>query len=268
MKKTTILVIVLLVAGVGCCAAAFGMGLNEISVGDFSFTPRFLKYQEEAVDKGLAVSTKIGRLEMDIDNAECVIRTGDAYQLTAGSGVTWKQEGTTLTIEQEQPGGWWWRSKPAPITLTVPEDTALSYLDVDVDAGTVSVSDLEASHGVACNVDAGYIELDHVDTGSMEMDVDAGAISYVGILRGPAQLECDAGSIDLTLRQGSTAGSVNGSVDAGSVSVYVNGQEVLQNDGFSETVSADLPGAIGNDRIALDCDVGSISVTLTTKQAQ
>ena len=54
-------------------------------------------------------------------------------------------------------------------------------------------------------------------------------------------------------------------VDAGEISVLVNGQEALKHNGFGDTVSADLPGAAGTDMLTFDCDAGSISVKLTTK---
>ena len=201
MKKSTIFVLVLLVAGIACCGIAFGMGVGKTALDGASAAPRFLKYRETAVDKGLEPHAEIDRLVLDIDAAECVVQTGSENSLTAGSGTTWRLEGETLTIEQEQRDGWWWKSKSAPITLTIRED-GLSYLDVDVDAGTVEVRDLTATQGITCSVDAGAVDMKNVFAGTLEMDVDAGAIDYSGKVVGPANLECDAGSIAITLQDG------------------------------------------------------------------
>ncbi|MDO4286734.1 MAG: DUF4097 family beta strand repeat-containing protein [Eubacteriales bacterium] len=266
MKKSTICIIILLVVGIACCVAAFSMGIGEVSFDDIS-APRFLTYREQAIDKELEPHAEINRLILDIDAAECIVRTGDENSLTAGKDVTWKLEGETLTVSQDKRDGWWWKSKSAPVTLTIRKD-GLSDLDIDVDAGAVTVSDLTVTQRITCNVDAGAVEMTDVFAGNLELDVDAGAIAYSGKLVGPAKLECDAGSIDLTLQEGSTIGHVNGSVDAGQIDVTVNGKEAISQDGFSETVSANLPGAIGNDLLTFDCDVGSISVDLIAKEIQ
>lgn len=267
MKKSTILVLVLLTAGIACCAVAVGMGVGEYA-SDGTFTaPRFLKYQETAVDKGLDPHAEIDRLVLDIDAAECIVQTGSENSLTAGSDTTWRLEGETLTIEQEQRSGWWWKSKSAPITLTIRED-GLSYLDVDVDAASVTIRDVTATQGVTCSVDAGAVDMRNVFAGTLELDVDAGAIDYSGKVVGSANLECDAGSIAMTLQDGSTIGQVSGDINMGSIDVRVNGKEALNGDGtLSRTVSAQLPGAIGDDLLTFDCDVGSIEVDLNVNQS-
>ena len=101
-------------------------------------------------------------------------------------------------------------------------------------------------------------------TGRLDLDVDAGGITFAGQTLGPVDLECDAGGIELDLED-SSIGHVSGDVDAGEISVLVNGQEALKHNGFGDTVSADLPGAAGTDMLTFDCDAGSISVKLTTK---
>lgn len=266
MKKSTIFVLVLLIAGVACCGIAFGMGVGELTLnGDF-VAPRFLQYWETAVDKDLTPHAEIDRLILDIDAAECVVQTGSENRLTAGSDTTWRLEGETLTIKQEQRSGWWWKSKSAPITLTIRED-GLSYLDLDVDAASVTIRDVTATQGIACNVDAGAVDMKNVFAGTLELDVDAGAIDYSGKVVGSANLECDAGSIAITLQDGSTIGQISGDIDMGSIEARVNGKEALNADGLSRTVSAQLPGAIGNDLLTFDCDVGSIEIDLNVNQS-
>lgn len=265
MKKSTILVLVLLAAGIACCAVAVGMGVGELTLGGVSVAPRFLKYQETAVDKGLDAHAEIDRLVLDIDAAECIVQTGSENSLTAGSDTAWRLEGETLTIEQNQRSGWWWKSKSAPITLTIRED-GLSYLDVDVDAASVTIRDVTATRGITCNVDAGAVDMRNVFAGTLELDVDAGAIDYSGKVVGAANLECDAGAIAMTLQDGSTIGQVSGEVDMGSIEVRVNGEEALTGDGLSRTMSAQVPGATGDDLLTFDCDVGSIEVDVNTDQ--
>lgn len=268
MKKSTIVVLFLLIAGVACCIAAACMGIGDITTEDGSIMPRFIQYQEEAVDKAIDNHMQIEHLVLDIDAAECTVQTGsDECSLTGGSDVTWELEGDTLTISQKQKSGWWWKSKPAPITLNI-QDVAIAYLDIDVDAGAVAITDLTVTQTVKCNVDAGAAELKNVDTNRLELDVDAGGITYSGRTLGPVKLECDAGGIELDLQNGSTIGQVTGTIDAGEINVLVNGKQMLKRDGFAETISAQLPGAIGVNVLTFDCDAGSISVELTAKEIE
>ena len=60
---------------------------------------------------------------------------------------------------------------------------------------------------------------------------------------------------------------VSGEVDMGSIEVRVNGEEALTGDGLSRTMSAQVPGATGDDLLTFDCDVGSIEVDVNTNQA-
>ena len=261
MKKSTLAALVLLIIGVGCCAVACGMGVGS-SIQNDLHAPRFLQYNETATDKGLDARAEIERLVLDIDGAECVVQTGSENKLTAGTDTDWKLENGTLTVKQELPHGWWWKSKAAPVTLTLRKGT-LSTLDIDVDAGTVSMDDLIVMQALTCTVDAGAAYLDNVDTNRMELDVDAGEIVYSGAASGPIDLDCDAGSIELTLND-SSIGQVTGKVDLGSVDVSVDGKTAISRDGLSDTVNAKLPGTQGNDVLTFDCDAGEINVKLTT----
>ena len=263
MKKSTLFALVLLIIGVGCCAVACGMGVGSSMQNDLH-VPRFLQYNETATDKGLDNHMQIERLVLDIDGAECTVNTDcNESSLTGGDSVTWTLENGTLTVKQELPSGWWWKSKAAPVTLNI-QDTAISYLDIDVDAGTVSMDDLIVMQALTCTVDAGAAYLDNVDTNRMELDVDAGEIVHSGTTRGPIDLDCDAGSIELTLND-SSIGQVTGKVDLGSVDVSVDGKTAISRDGLSDTVNAKLPGTQGHDVLTFDCDAGSIEVKLTTE---
>lgn len=263
MKKATIIAVTLFAAGAVCCFAAVGMGAGNGSLKNSLSSLRSVQYQEKAEDKALEQNMEIEHLVLDIDSAECIVKTGTTNSLTGGKDVQWERQGDTLKISQKQRNGWWWRSKPANITLTL-QDTSLADLDIELDAGTVTVSDLTATDFVRCNVDAGGAEFQNICTGRLELDVDAGGIAFAGQTLGPVELECDAGGIELELVN-SSIGHVTGDVDAGEIDVQVNGRQALKHNGFGETVSADLPGATGTDILTFDCDAGSISVKLTTK---
>lgn len=264
MKKATIIALTLFAAGAVCCFAAAGMGASNDSLKSSLSSLRSAQYQEKAADQALDQNMEISHLVLDIDSAECVIQTGgDSCSLTGGKDVQWERQGDTLKISQKQRNGWWWRSKPAKITLTL-QDSSLADLDIELDAGSITVNDVTATDFVRCNVDAGGAEFQNVHTGRLELDVDAGGITFAGQTLGPVDLECDAGGIELDLED-SSIGHVTGDVDAGEISVLVNGKQALKHNGFGDTISADLPGATGTDILTFDCDAGSISVNMRTK---
>ena len=263
MKKATIIALTLFAAGAVCCFAAVGMGAKDFSWKDGVSSLRSVQYQEKAEDKALDQNMNIEHLVLDIDSAECVVKTGTTNSLTGGKDVKWERQGDTLKISQKQRNGWWWRTKPARITLTL-QETSLADLEIELDAGSITVNDVTATDFVRCNVDAGSAEFENVHTGRLDLDVDAGGITFAGQTLGPVDLECDAGGIKLDLED-SSIGHVTGDVDAGEISVLVNGKQALKHNGFGDTISADLPGATGTDILTFDCDAGSISVNMRTK---
>ncbi len=256
MKKSTIFAIVLLVLGVTCCVVAILLGVNTKSnQSDL----RFANYRETAEDKGLTADA-LTNLELNIDAAECTIQTGDDWKLTGGKYVSWRQDSGTLVIEETRRAGWWFRSRPAPITLTVPQNTGLNQLDIDVDAGSVYVDGLTA-RTAELDVDAGVIEMKNFRTDRLTADVDAGTIEIEGVLAGNSELSCDVGSIELTLLDISAIGSIRGSSDAGSIDVVSSSGALYGSDsGFSDDMVLPLPDATGSAILAVDCDVGSVTI--------
>ena len=75
-------------------------------------------------------------------------------------------------------------------------------LDVDVDAGPVSISDVRGPIGA--RVSAGPLSVDGF-RGPLDLTVNAGAIRARGLLdSGTSKVRCDAGAIRLTLERGSS----------------------------------------------------------------
>lgn len=258
MKKSTIFAIILLVLGITCCAVAVMLGVNKESTQS---DLRFANYRETAEDKNLTANA-VTSLELDIDAAECTIQVGDDWKLTGGKYVRWKQEGGTLVIEETRRSGWWFRSHPAQITLTIPQGTAaqMNQLDIDVDAGAVYANDLTARI-TELDVDAGEIIMKNFRTDRLTADVDAGTIELEGILMEHSEVSCDVGSIELTLLDGSAIGSIRGSVDVGSIDVTsASGTLYGSNDGFSDDMVLPLPDATGSAVLDVDCNVGSVEI--------
>lgn len=267
MKKSTIAAFVLLAAGLVCCFVAAGMGVRTALLGAGS-SLRMFQYQEKAEDKQLQVNS-VERLEIDLDSAELTVQEGESWQLSGGKSTTWRTEGDKLVIEQENERGWWYKNHSAPVTLTVPSDCPLYSLDIDVDAGSAVVSGIVTTRDITCSVDAGSVTMRDIDTQQLEAEVNAGAIDISACVRGigasgaPVQLSCDAGEIILKLAEGSCIGRVSGEVDMGDLTISVNGERVLTRDaGISHELSCRIPGTTGDGLMKLDCNIGSIEVSI------
>lgn len=260
MKTTTKVALGVLAAGVVCCVVAVGLGAKMDGINDSNF--RFLQYKEITSDKQLIQNVDISSISLDIDTAQCTVRTGDTWSLSAGNSTTWGVSGNKLVVEQHNKSGWWFRSRPGDITLTVPEGTQLTELTADIDAGSAKIYNIQAQR-MSYDVDAGSLQAENIHTAELRASCDAGNIDISGIVAGDAELDCDVGNIDLSLLDGSTIGRVSGDVDLGNVSVRANGETISdRKSGISQQISCAVPNAPGNNLLTINCDVGNVDVQL------
>lgn len=238
MKTITKVTFGLLIVGIACCAGAIGMGVSFSDTHNL----RAVQYRENAHNQNIQIASDIKHLELDIDAVNCTVREGENWGLTAGKYTEWEVYGDTLAIQSDLEDGWWYKSKPADITLTIPKGLSLDGVEIDLDAGTVDMAGIQAN--------------------SLNANVDAGVLIFTGTVYGPVSLDCDAGSMELHLQKGSTIGRVQGSADIGEVEVLANGQDCINSSGLSEDFSTYIPNAVGADLLTADCDAGSISIDL------
>lgn len=271
MKKSTIIALFLLISGSICCAVAVGMGARTVLTGGGNVLRAF-RYQETEGKLTLPDGVSDARrLVIEIDDTELTVQTGDSWSLSGGSDVVRTLRGNTLTIEQGAHRGWWYRSNPAPIVLTVPSDAVFDSIDLDVDAGSVTLSGLHTTGALRCEVDAGALRMEDMRAAQLEADVDVGLAEFSGVIDGtgaPVKLECDAGEIVLRLRAGSTIGRVSGKMDLGDVQVTADGVMCLNESSLSRTFDCAVPGAAGTGVLTVDCDVGSVDIAIETAAAQ
>lgn len=265
MKKSSIFALILLVGGIACCIAGVAMGATSGQ----GISLRVFQYQEQAQECGLEVNQDINKLVIDLDAADLTVQVGDSWQLFGGRSLTWNVERQTVTIEQENEPGWWYRSHPAPITLIVPRDCLLSTLDVEIGAGTAEISQITAD-SIECSVNAGSLNMRDIDTNRLDADVDTGSMDLFGCVRGmdanetAVNLECDAGQIVLQLTEGSGIGHVSGKVNMGQIEIYADDEAVLNEAGLARMFGCDIPHATGTSPMNIDCDMGSIYVSIAT----
>ncbi len=128
------------------------------------------------------------------------------------------------------------------IIITIPEDSELARVSVDVDAGDIDLSELNVSK-LQVTVDAGNMDLKKISATRIEIDADAGNVELRDCNTDSLKIDVDAGNVDL---YDSTIGTINAEVDAGNIESHNCKID-------SGTVDADL----GN--IDLGGEIGDVS---------
>ncbi|MCI8403082.1 MAG: DUF4097 domain-containing protein [Lachnospiraceae bacterium] len=243
----------------------------------------------------------IENLSMDVGAGTLRIEPGDHYQVEVwgfDERVNVKVRNRTLYVDCEAYDLFGWISSGASyesacptVVVTVPEDADLGKVDckvgignltadwlraktvrIDVDAGSFSCSQLEATEKIEIDVDAGGAEILYgscqgkltvdVDAGSAWLydflaadtvfDVDAGDLVFNGSIEGNWKADCDVGSMEIWLTRGET--DYNYMIDNDMGSVQVGSKDFS---GMSNTKNllndAEFTGTI-------DCDMGSVTV--------
>lgn len=260
MKKSRIAVLILLVIGTGLCITAVWMGSSGIGV--FSNRLRGLTGHSKTTTELLQQTGDIYQVEMDIESASCTIQYGSKWELQyTGDHVTWSNSGGKFELEQQT--GTFFHTDDNTIVLTVPENAVIAGMDLELDAGKITISNFGVAGTISCRVNAGSIDMNQVTVSDLKLDTDVGSIDFDGIITNSATADCDVGSINLTLKPGSTIGYINGTVDAGTVSVAVNGYERLSGKDASPQFSMDIDEMKNQGNygvMTINCDVGTVHV--------
>lgn len=99
------------------------------------------------------------------------------------------------------------------IIITIPEDSELARISLDVDAGEINLEDLDVSK-LQVVADAGNIQMDNINSTRMEIEVDAGNIDIRKSSAETLTIDADAGNVEL---YDSTIGNITADVDAGNI---------------------------------------------------
>ena len=125
------------------------------------------------------------RIEADIKVGDFKIVKGDSFKYSYSANRAWlipeiKITKGTLSIKQSGKSKTNVGSNNASVTITVPEDTIFSDLDIDVNVGEVNLSDFFADK-INVDVNVGEINLKNVDFTKGEFEVDVGDLQVNGV---------------------------------------------------------------------------------------
>lgn len=238
------------------------VGLWINIVGDFAFSPNSRSVTESEIDMTEEMNaSKIQKISVDADIAEFNMKQGDRFVITYmyprndEPKVELKDGTLYVTYNTKKKVSHSFKNQTYSITITIPKDFEIGELDVDVDAGEVTLDGLFAG-SVSIHADAGSIGIANcswkdtsitADVGSVEMETssfekisvkaDCGSIDLNDVTFRDADLKADLGSIE-----------VSGTFDKIEAKCSLGSIEVNTTKDLSEIV------------LDLDADMGSIEV--------
>lgn len=167
-------------------------------------------------------------LDIDWAAGDIFIQKGDVDQIHVGEQAPEGErpmeaylKGSTLQIEFGQKRFFWSGDFSKQLTVTLPRDFDLGYLDLDVASSNITIVDMTIGEVDFDGADGDFL-LENCTIGELDMDTASGTVEFTGSLntldvdgastdfRGvfsncPQQLTMDgmSGSLDVTLPQGS-----------------------------------------------------------------
>ena len=171
-------------------------------------------------------------VDFELDIGEVIYHTGDQYLVTV-ERVNYPElevqvaNGTlTITETPDDPGlpG----ISTCKVEITVPADAELDSISLDVDAGSITATDVTASQ-VDFSVDAGSVTLDGVTADTVGLEVDAGSIAvagFSGLQEANVSLQVDMGEVvylgsgqGTSFSQAGQGATLTATVEAGEIEV-------------------------------------------------
>lgn len=220
----------------------------------------------------------IGELVFDVYGGETITVE---YKNTL-AGFVCRQDGSSLILESygeewnvfDMIKSWGQGEGANPyVVIHMPMDYLLSSCLIDMDAGSVTIEQLNCKN-IEISVDAGSVEVEDLKTDKATLDVDAGEIVVNGYNGGNVEASCDAGSI---LLQGTVNGNITADCDMGEIDFNLNGTV----EKYNYNMSADMGSVYLNNKecaggfaaklnqnhngdytITADCNMGEIHINM------
>ncbi len=175
----------------------------------------------------------ITSVDLELSAGEVVYRTGDQFAVTVERvnypEVEVVEDSGTLRISEAPGVATSYGISACKVNITVPADAELDVLELDVDAGSVTASDVSAAR-LDVSVDAGSATIEGVTADEAILEVDAGSIEvagFAGLEDANVTLEVELGEVVfLGSDQGSSysqtgsAPTLTATVEAGEITVH------------------------------------------------
>ena len=223
MKKGTKIwlgiAVVLILAGIGLCLAAFAMGLNYKDLsgmadhGIVHFDEWFDDVQLDSIDvtsdnKSVENTNPTDALMIELDYGKLTILSTDrsnAYLEVSTKEdekyFRFNESNQTIRVNTLDNIIGIHSTDSPEATLYIPENTSFEYIEISVDAGSCSIQTVLNTRQLHVDVDAGNVSVQKMNADWLEFDCDAGNISFEGQAVSGGTVEVAAGNIDLNINE-------------------------------------------------------------------
>lgn len=271
-KKISLIAVIILAVGIGVFGVGFFLGgTNPILFEDGHFIV-FDKNNRDEVDIIDETFSKVENITIDVDYFDkVVLKEGDTFAVKGSNpkvlgGLKATLDGGTLTIADYSKETLWimnfgffngFGSKDnGPLEITYPSDAVLGDVILNVNMGSVEISDLKANN-IAATLDMGDINLDRVESDDIALDLNMGSCDINGMTVEKSFISLDAGDLDI---KGVKSGGLEVDSNMGKVSI----EGVLLGKSTFEMDMGDLTLLLAQSKdetsFSVNLDLGSVRV--------
>lgn len=243
-KICIILVILFSVIGIGCMAAAFGMGVSIPK--RFTRFTRFhgFRFGKEVKQEYRFDKQQIRSMEIDIGSGTLQVVKGTGNEIVlknsdtdAGMYAEIKNDGT-LSIKQSSKHVWFFSvDSGADAVLMLPQDVNFDELDIDVGSGDVKMEHGKA-HETVVDCGSGMVEIHQLSTQKTVID-------------------CGSGDVNMTFT--GSKQDYNYEIDCGSGDVLIGTERFSGSEYENENHH-------GNGMIEIDCGSGDVTIDFLNQE--
>lgn len=211
----------------------------------------------------------IQNLHIDLDAAEITISRRAQSDITVtyscaeistfpdkNEPIKLERRGNTMELSMRKRFNWFWAGvnlRNMKVDIVLP-DTYDGNLNIDVDAGSLTLDGAQVFDNVNVDIDAATIRLGDLTAGNVSINLDAGEVSSQTLKAKGITLDVDAGTAKLS----GVSSAMDVSLDAGKVKVEfaeLTGNTSLDIDAGSAEIL--FPASPGAD-LTLNADMGSV----------
>ena len=210
---------------------------------------------------------ELSGLNLNISSSNLTIKAeGDSYRMEAHNiPKTTKIECKNDVLEIKNVEK---LKSESSITIYVPENAKLSRINLDMGAGNVEISNIEAanidfsfgagnvniknlkSENPTIECGAGQINFENTELTNAKLSAEVGKVIYSGQLNGESRIECGVGEVEMNLECGRDNYSIK--VQKGIGNIKINNESVTDN---STTGN-------GQNKIYIEGGVGNIDIEI------
>ena len=174
------------------------------------------------------VTDKITEIAANLDLGDLKIRQGSTFGVQYEGDDRFEPEveieNGKLTIEQENRDlNLTWGNIKCEVTVTIPEETDLKSVDIDLNLGDVELASLTVSAGTIHN-SLGDIDVENCRLGTMNIESDLGDVDVIECTFRELTVDQNMGDVDVTTRQDMSAASIELETSLGEVKINGKGQ--------------------------------------------